>query len=474
MNDEPGIRDAFDETPAKPPMKPWKKWLLRTAAVIVLSFGVYFAQGWWRQSSARERLEEARAHLDATDPGWRLDEIQAARAKRFPKADANITVLAVKIKDDTPKEFEEFLRRADEPEPWLPERDYNRLPENEKLADARRTRTLCKDVIERALRLGTLTDGGVIPPPVANPISMNLNHTQSLRHLSALLSVNAVVLAADKDGDGAVASCRAGLNLVRGINDEPSMISLLVRVALAAVAAQTTERVLGYSEPKIGLVELQAELLREGHAPSLFDGLRGERGVMDAIFEYLPNDPTAIQQLGVAANPLVLIGKFAFRARLLVEHREALILLTRCLEIARGPSHEWTARMKAEVFDLIEGSIVRMLLPSIEKIVQAALRSMARLRSLAVGITCERFRQANGRWPKELAEIPKSILAEIPRDPYVDAPLNYKVLPDGIVVYAVGEDRTDDGGKLTYTNPKPDEDVGARLWSPESRRSPPK
>ncbi len=469
MNDEPANRYTFEEPP--PPMKPWKKWLLRTTVVVVISFGVYFVQGWWRQSNARERLEEARAHLDATNPGWRLHEIQAARAKRFPKDDANITVLAVKIKEDMPKEFDDFLRRADDPDPWLPEREFNRLPENEKLADARRTRSLCKDVIERSLKLRALTDGGVIPPPVANPISMNLNHTQSLRHLAALLSLNAVVLAADKDGVGAVASCRAGLNLVHGINDEPTMISLLVRVAVAAVAAQATERVLGYTEPNIGLAELQAELLREGHAPSLVDGLRGERGVMDAIFEYLPTDPTAIQQLGMAANPLVLLSKFAFRARILVEHREALILLTRSLEIARGPSHDWTSKMKAEVFDAIDGPIVRMLLPAIEKIVQANLRGQARLRSLAVGIACERFRQANGRWPKELAEIPKTILAEVPRDPYVDAPLKYKVLPDGIVVYAVGEDRADDGGKLTYTNPKPGEDVGARLWSPEFRRA---
>lgn len=471
MNDEPQLRHATDEPPARTPMKPWKKWLLRSTAVIVISFGVYFAQGWWRQSNAQARLNEARAHLDATDPGWRLDEIQAARAKRFPPDDQNIAKLAAKIKDDTPKEFEAFLMRADDPSPWLPVPEFNRLPDTEKLAEARRTRTLCKDVIERALKLGALADGGAIPPPVPNPIQMSLEPTQRLRNAAMLLSLNAAVLAADKDADGAVAGGRAALNLVRGVGDEPTLISMLVRVALGAVAAQSMERTLALTEPKAGLAEMQADLLREAGEPILATAFRGERAWIDATFDHLREDPTAINQLGGAVNPLSFIGMFAFRSTVLEGQLAILHIQTDFIESARGPSHQWIDRMRGEAPEGIDNPFVRLLLPASEKVAQAALRSMARLRALAAGIACERFRQANGRWPKELAETPKAILAEIPRDPYVDEPLKYKVLPDGIVVYSVGEDRVDDGGKLTYTTPKPGEDVGARLWSPEFRRA---
>ena len=459
-----------DEPPQRPPMKPWKKWLLRTTAFVVLSFAVYVAQGWWRQSNARERLEEARAQLDALDPGWRLDEIQAARAKRFPKDDENIAVLAVKIKDDTPKEFDEFLIRADEPTRWLPVPEFNRLPDAEKLADARRTRTACKDVIERVLKLGALVDGGVIPPATPNPLDISLEHTQRLRNAAALLNLNAAVLAADRDAEGAVASCRAGLNLVKGVNDEPSVLATLVRIAVAIVAANSAERTLGYAEPRVGLAEFQAELLEEAASHLLADGLRGERAIFDALFDYLYGDPAAIQRLGFAGNPLGSLGLFAYRGQLLVDQLTGLTMVTRCIEIARGPSHEWIDRMTPVIHGSLDGPFLKALVPAYDRVVWAVLRSMARLRSLAVGVACERFRQANGRWPVDLAEIPKSILATVPRDPYVDAPLNYRVLPDGIVVYAVGEDRTDDGGKLTYTTPKPGEDVGARLWSPEFRR----
>lgn len=471
MNDEPAIRYQLDEPPSRPPMKPWKKWLLRTAVVLILTIGTYFLFDWWRFSSATNRLEEARAFLDKDDPGWRLHEIQAARAKRFPPDDQNITMLAVKIKDDTPKEFEDFLRRADDPQPWLPVPGFNQLPDPEKLAEARRTLTTCRKAIDRSLALLPLTDGGVIPPPVPNPIQMSLEHTQRIRNSAGLLGLNAAVLAADNDGDGAIASCRACFNLVRGVNDEPTLIAMLVRVAMGAVAVQSTERTLGYTAPKAGLAELQAELLREGHEPILAIGFRGERAWVDATFDHLRDDPAAINQIGGATNPLTIIGVMAFRSRLLEEQLVMLKIQTLFLEIARGPSHDWIERMKAAMtVDLMNRPFVKLMLPASEKMATAVLRGQARLRCLAVGIACERFRQANGRWPKELAEIPKTILAEIPRDPYVDAPLNYLVLPDGIVVYSVAEDRQDNEGKLTYTNPKPGEDVGARLWSPDFRR----
>jgi hypothetical protein len=450
-------------------MRPWKKWLLRTVAVLAVTTAGYFAVGWWRQSQAGRQLDEARAALDADDPGWRLDQIQAARARRFPPDDRNLTKLAVAIKEDTPKEFEEFLRRADDPTPWLPERDFNRLPAAEKLADARKTRTLCKDVIDRCLKLGALTDGGVIPPPVPNPLNMSLEHTQRLRNAAALLSLNAVVLAADNDPAAAVASCRAGLNLVHGVNDEPTLVTMLIRVAVAAVAVQSTERVLGYTEPTAGLAELQAELLREADAPVLANGVRGERAMMDAIFDYMQTDPSALP-VG-AFDVLSRLGVQAFKARILREQLIGLKLQTRYLDVARGPSHEWAERLKAVDTSDAKGPLIELLLPATEKVALAVLRSRARLRSLAVGVACERFRQANGRWPKELTEIPKAILAEIPTDPYTGGSLKYKLLADGIVVYAVGDDKADDGGNLTYSNPKPGEDVGARLWSPPFRRA---
>jgi hypothetical protein len=65
-------------------------------------------------------------------------------------------------------------------------------------------------------------------------------------------------------------------------------------------------------------------------------------------------------------------------------------------------------------------------------------------------------------------------------DPFTGKELLYKQLPDGIVIYSVGEDRKDDGGDVlgvTRTeNRQPGNyqwqeptDLGIRLWNPERR-----
>ena len=101
-------------------MRPWKKWLLRTLVAIAIVAVICFGEQYWRQSRGVNRLNEARTRLDAEDPGWRFDQIQMARANRFPPDDENITKLSVKIHADTPKDFDAFLIRIDQPTPWLP------------------------------------------------------------------------------------------------------------------------------------------------------------------------------------------------------------------------------------------------------------------------------------------------------------------------------------------------------------------
>ena len=43
-------------------------------------------------------------------------------------------------------------------------------------------------------------------------------------------------------------------------------------------------------------------------------------------------------------------------------------------------------------------------------------------------------------------------LAAVPNDPEDGAPLRFKRQPDGVIVYWIGPDGTDDGGKLNRRN----------------------
>ena len=77
-----------------------------------------------------------------------------------------------------------------------------------------------------------------------------------------------------------------------------------------------------------------------------------------------------------------------------------------------------------------------------------ALKGFSRTRAAIVAIALERWRLAHaGQLPASLFELVPDYLPAVPADPYDDQPLRYRKLPRGYVVYSIGPDFTDDGGK---------------------------
>jgi hypothetical protein len=107
-------------------------------------------------------------------------------------------------------------------------------------------------------------------------------------------------------------------------------------------------------------------------------------------------------------------------------------------------------------------------------IVKGEMRTQAALACTTVALAAERFRRDRGLWPGSLAELVPAYLGAMPRDPFDGLPLRFRRTADGLVIYSIGPDGTDDGGNLTRTLPPANgTDLGIRLWDPERRRQPP-
>ncbi|MFO0843285.1 MAG: hypothetical protein U0797_12960 [Gemmataceae bacterium] len=96
------------------------------------------------------------------------------------------------------------------------------------------------------------------------------------------------------------------------------------------------------------------------------------------------------------------------------------------------------------------------------------MRDRASMTCHYVALAVERFRLANRRWPDTLDELRPKVLKEVPPDPYTGEPLVYAAREDGVVIYSVGADLSDDGGKLELSG-KPGTDLGVRLYNPDRR-----
>ena len=58
----------------------------------------------------------------------------------------------------------------------------------------------------------------------------------------------------------------------------------------------------------------------------------------------------------------------------------------------------------------------------------------------------ERFRIAHGRLPERLDDLVPTYLEGVPTDPFDGEAIRYAQLPEGYVVYSIGQNLLDDGG----------------------------
>jgi len=68
-----------------------------------------------------------------------------------------------------------------------------------------------------------------------------------------------------------------------------------------------------------------------------------------------------------------------------------------------------------------------------------------------IGMACKIFKNLYGDFPDELSELSSGILGEIPVDPFTGNPYIYRKGDSGFIVYSVGSNQKDEGGRGTWT-----------------------
>jgi hypothetical protein len=424
------------------------------------------------------RLSEALAELDRAAPGWRMQDLQAARAVP-PEAEngARVVLAAAKLlpPDWAKQQAEElFNRRA--PEELLPPELSARLGAGIAVAGP---------ALAEARRLADLPDGRYDVPTERNVLRAKLPHLVEVRRVARLLRLDAMRQAQAGDMKQALTSCRAILNAARSVGDEPAAISQLVRVAVVTVACSTAERVLAQGQAADSdLAALQRLLEQEDRYNGLLTSMRAERAVAHEVYDGLETGDVPFNQLFPDAGSddnwfvdlyLSGVGGNHYRA----EHPLMLSLMTRCVETARLPLYEQAEaerQFDADVRPLCTtSSVLKMLLPAVGKFGYAERRKHADVRCTILALAAERYRRRHGDWPKSPEQLVPEFLAAIPLDPFDGEPLRCRRLEEGLVIYAVNQDGEDDGGALD-DNPgiHLGTDIGCRLWDVKRRRQPPR
>lgn len=476
-----------DEDFAPPPPRSRFRRLRKLALWTLGLFGavaLVLYLGRWQVGRAGEQLLRVEtARLDATDPGWKLDDLFAERQKKPPPDARTAATEILRIAENLPDDWKKW-RNSDDAMKWLGGRCDNHLRPKDTTDLARKHAADTFFLRGEAILLRDRPPGHFPVTIAADPLGTLLPHLDSCRQLLTLLQYDAYLAVLDRNPDRAISAARGALAVGRAIGDEPLLVSQLVRIASVVLAAQTAMQVVAWGEPTDGLAELQAELLAEAEVPYFQIGMRGERAMLDRVFRGLEDGSIPPENWFRYADvpkpgPEHYAAFKTYRALIPGDHAKTLELTTRYLDAAKLPHHEQLAVMNAvpippgppEDFRYI---LTRLLLPACHKVAEAGLRARAELLAAATGVACERYRQKHGRWPRDPAELTPTFLPAVPLNPFDGKPISYRVSEDRVAVYFfwadsprktdfLPEDLRDGPSGATF---------GSRLWNPDRRGLP--
>ncbi len=468
--------------PSSPRKRRWPKRLLWIFLGLCVILGPIVGKHFYDRWQADRELQEAIAELDAADPDWTLERIEAKR--RVVPEEENSAPIIVAAKKAFPaggwsNDLDEITKN---PSPCL-------------LATAHeaRLRAALQPLAKALGQARTLVGfpNGRYALVHAPDFISTLPVRQEAREIGFLLHLDMLLLLQEGKATEARDSFRALLNVARSLGDEPLAISQLIRIAMTTTAVECLERLLAQGQLSAAhLAEAEKSLGAEADENWFLTSMMGERAGSHQALSYVEAGHGKFGNLaggdgGVSGLP-ASFSEYLAMVKVKRSHAWLLRFQTRIIEAAKLPDarrypalktlDDELSRLDRDARENQDISIGPLLMPAVMKIAQAEQRTDTRLRCAGAALAAERFRLQHQRWPASLDELVKEkFLSEVPIDLFDSQPLRFRPMADGLVIYSIGRDRAYDGTALDDLhnyNPN-NQRVEFRLWNPDRRRQPP-
>lgn len=329
----------------------------------------------------------------------------------------------------------------------------------------------------------------------ANPglLNVRLPGAQRARSLGSALAARAMLRAGRGDLDGAWADVLAGHRLGRLVGRGACLIEALVGVAINTIAAGGVPALLDRAGADAGRLARWARDLRE--LPPLpdvaaqvdlggrymlldvmllidrrgFDVIGGRPGgdgpLADLTLDVIDWDPAlrtanrwydrlaAVLREKDRAGRVREYARFEADIKALKARASDKAAVSKAVIGAKDPGAAWG--------QAVGDILVSLMLPAAGKVQDAVDRAAQGQDNTAVAVALARHKTDRGGYPKELAELAPKYLARVPGDQFSGAPLLYRP-GGGYVLYSVGMNGKDDGGR-GYGDDPPADDLVIRM-----------
>jgi len=417
----------------------WRTWLGCSALVLLLAGGVFYAgmRYHWRHEFLR-RVEAVRAM------GYPVTLEELDDWYEWPQAAENAAFWIL----EAAGRYCEPADQADGRSLWFLARDpplARTAPLDDRLKDL-----LAQHIAANAEPLRLLHEGATMQES-RYPIDLKQDRDEGWLHHSsatqacALLSIEAIHCVESSNPADGVRSLVAALAVADSLASEPSPLAQYNRVHCQSLALSALERTVNrVSLTDEQLASLSGAVARAGRPEAW---MRALVGVRCGLLEYCehperlnPERPASIVVRGFQTLGFLDRGGIIF-----------LKLMDESLAVQQLPAHE-----RMEAARALDGKWrdalrtffrVRESTSVILGDTQKELTEVAQLTVAHTALAIERYRLSHGQLPASLDDLVPDHLPGVPQDPFDGRPLRYRRLEPGFIVYSIGPDETDNGGK---------------------------
>jgi len=292
--------------------------------------------------------------------------------------------------------------------------------------------------------------GGVAryPEDFSAGITSPIAQVQHTRTMARLLTLSAHVHTHDGLERLAFEDVASVFAVSESMHGSPVLISGLVRIAVHAIGCQLALELLPHTSwSDAELKQLQTAISGGQFRQELLTALYGERAI---CLETMTTTPGVLFR---ETNALKIIDLFD--------------TLTAGLKVSWSEAIKSRQEMELEVQKISGGSMITrakfmtlsLLFPALGQALTASMRAEARQNCAIAAIAAYRYRLQNGTLPLALADLGEFLPGDESRksllltDPFDGLPLRFKVEETRLLIYSIGQNLVDDGGRIETERP---------------------
>lgn len=235
------------------------------------------------------------------------------------------------------------------------------------------------------------------------------------------------------------------LCLGQSLSNNPSLVGHLIKMALLALDVSNIQEIVNRTSlDETQLLQLQETLQRISESTTLGPALHGEICFYLEYNYIVRNRPSGSLSVDERARQY---------AEALLPKNTTMVLdaYQQMIEIDKLPIQEQLPRVREIVKKATDASIFifmpKIMLSSMDKLYPIHLRVRANIDCAIMALAIERYRLKEGKLPETVEMLVPGYLPQVYVDPFDGKPLRYKQTEPGYMIYTIGEDGVDDGGR---------------------------